>query len=279
MLFRSSLFRTAETWAQSQGMAFLRGPISPSTNHECGLQISAFDSKPFIMMTQNPPYYSKLVDSAGYSKSKDLLAWLLDNRVTFDDRLIRHAHRLQSRSGISIRTLRMDRFNDEIKLIREIYNDAWEKNWGFVPMTEEEFEFMARDMKSILVPELLFIAEVRGEPAAFSLWLPDVNQIMEKIPSGRLLPTGLMKLLWYTKIQKSAMNRGRILTLGVKKKFLHLGLAPLMYLKYYHEAPRLGFPVAECSWILEDNVAMNRGLQQMNATHYKTYRIFEKSLH
>lgn len=273
-----ALFAAVEDWVRERDMTVLRGPMSPSTNHECGMQVSAFETKPFIMMTQNPAYYPELVEKAGFAKAKDLYAWLMDRtRHKFDERLIAKAKKLQQAESITFRHVDMKHFDEEVERILEVYNDAWEKNWGFVPMTDDEFRHMARDMKSILVPELLFIVEVRGEVAGFALWLPDVNQVMEKIPDGKLFPTGLVKLLWHTKVRRT-INRGRILTLGVKKKFRHLGLASLLYLRYYEIAPSLGYPLAECSWILEDNKAMNHGLQLMGGELYKTYRIYDKPI-
>ncbi|MEW6056842.1 MAG: N-acetyltransferase [Bdellovibrionota bacterium] len=272
-----ALFSVVEAWSREQGMNVLRGPMNPSTNHECGLQINAFDTKPFIMMTQNPAYYPELVEKAGFSKAKDLYAWLLDNSRKFDDKLVQNAKRLQESQGIVVRPIDMAKYEEEIEKIIEVYNDAWEKNWGFVPMTNEEFRHMAKDMKPILVPQLVYIVEVRGETAGFSLWLPDLNQVMAKIPDGKLFPAGLIKLLWYTKV-KRIVNRGRILTLGVKKKYRNLGLASLLYLRYYEDAPALGYPLGECSWILEDNAAMNQGLKLMKADLYKTYRIYDKPL-
>lgn len=273
----AALFQVVEEWASKYGMTAIRGPMSPSTNHECGMQLDAFDTKPFIMMTQNPDYYPQLVESIGHQKAKDLFAWLLDNSEVFDERILRRARQLEKSEEIKIRTLNLKDYDREIDRVLEIYNDAWEKNWGFVPMSEAQFRHMADDMKGILIPELLFMVEVRGEPAAFSLWLPDLNQVMEKIPNGKLFPTGLLKLLWHTKVKKT-VNRGRVLTLGVKQKFRNLGLAPLLYLKYYETAPKMGYPLAECSWILEDNKAMNQGLRMMRAKMYKTYRIYEKPL-
>ncbi len=272
-----ALFTVAEEWARKQGMNCLRGPMNPSTNHECGLQVSAFDTKPYIMMTQNPEYYVRLVEQAGYSKAKDLLAWEINGHTApVDPRLVKFAKRLEERQGVTIRTVDMKRFDEEVERILEIYNDAWEKNWGFVPVSDEEFRLLAKDMKGIIVPEMVYIAELKGEPVAFSLWLPDLNMVMEKIPSGRLLPTGFLKLFWYTKINKRYVNRGRVITLGVKHKYRSLGIAPAMYLKYIHDGPRYGYPIAECSWILEDNKPMNEGLKLMGAQHYKTYRIYDK---
>ncbi|MGE4232618.1 MAG: N-acetyltransferase [Bacteriovoracia bacterium] len=273
----NSLFSQVEAWIKSEGMNTLRGPMSPSTNYECGMQIDAFETKPFIMMTQNPPYYPRLVEAAGFGKAKDLYAWIVsdESRSKVDSRLVEKAKRLEQASHVTYRHVDMKNFDAEVERMLEIYNDAWEKNWGFVPMTDEEFRAMAKDMKSIVVPELILMVEVRGEPAGFGVMLPDVNQAMEKVRDGKLFPTGLLKLLWHTKVRKT-VNRGRIPLLGVKKKFRHLGLGSLIYLKYFEVGPKLGYPVAECSWILEDNEAMNLGLKYMNASMYKTYRIYDK---
>lgn len=274
----AALFAKAEDWARAQGMTVLRGPMSPSTNHECGLQISAFDTDPYIMMTQNPPYYQRLVEELGHGKAKDLYAWIVNGHNPVDERLVKFTKRLQERQGVKIRCVDMKNYEAEVERILEIYNDAWERNWGFVPMTDEEFRHMAKDMKAIVVPEMLYIAELKGEPVAFGLFLPDVNMIMRRIPSGRLLPTGLFKILWHTKFSRKLVNRGRVLTLGVKKKYRSYGIAPAMYLRYMSDGVKYGYPSAECSWILEDNKAMNDGLRMMNATHYKTYRIYDKVL-
>lgn len=273
----NALFEIASAWLKSKGMKTMRGPMNPSTNHECGLQISAFETQPYIMMTQNPSYYPTLVDKAGLTKAKDLFAWEVSNECQFDQKILARAEALEKSGDIKWRHVNMKDYDAEVERILEVYNDAWEKNWGFVPMTDEEFRHMAKDMKAIVVPELLYIVEVRGEIAGFGLCLPDVNQVIAKNRSGKLFPTGLISLLWNLKVKKS-YNRGRVLTLGVKKKFQTLGLAPLMYAKYIKDGPKYGVPKAECSWILEDNVPMNKGLQYMNAKMYKTYRIYDKAL-
>jgi len=274
----TALFNSVENWGKQNGMQILRGPVSPSTNYECGLQISAFETQPYIMMTQNPPYYVELVEKNNHFKAKDLNAWLLDGRqAEFHSRLLSKAKQAEKQESITFRHLDMKRFDEEVENILKIYNDAWEKNWGFVPMSDAEFRQMAKEMKSIVVPELIFIVEVNGEIAGFSLWLPDLNQVMAKIRNGNLFPTGLFKLIWHTKIKKS-VTQGRILTLGIRKKFQALQLGPMMYLRYLELAPKLGYPLCECSWILEDNKAMNFGLKLMGAKNYKTYRVYDKSL-
>ncbi len=273
-----ALFQTVEQWVKIHTMNVLQGPMNPSTNYECGLQISAFDTKPFVMMTQNPPYYADLIETAGYSKAKDLHAWLLDQReAAFDKRLLARAEASAEEENITFRHLDMKRYDEEVANIFAIYNEAWEKNWGFVPMSDAEFRLFAKEMKAIIIPEFILIVEVDGKLAGFGAWLPDINQILTKIRNGRLLPTGLFKLLWHLKVKKS-INQGRIPILGVRKEYQSLQLGPLLYLKYLQLAAQYGYHVCECSWILEDNKAMNFGLKLMGAKKYKAYRIYEKLL-
>lgn len=273
-----ALFAAVEEWGIAQGIKTFRGPVNPSTNYECGMQISAFDTQPYIMMPQNPAYYPQLVEAEGYIKAKDLDAWLLDNKKEgFHPRLLSKAENFSKMHDITIRPVDLKRFDQEIENIFVTYNDAWEKNWGFIPMDKDEFIFLAKEMKAILTPESVFIVEVAGEVAAFGIWLPDINQILKRIPNGKLFPTGIFKLLWYTKVKK-IINRGRIVTLGIRKKFSHLKLGSLLYTKYSQMLPAAGYPTAECSWILEDNRSMRTALRLMNADQYKTYRIYEKTL-
>jgi len=268
-------------WGKGRGMTALRGPVNLSTNHECGLLVEGFDDAPTVMTTYNPPYYRKLLEHWGLAKSKDLLSYIIDSRTTkFSDRLLAHAEKLKQGGQVTFRPIRMKDFEKEISTILEIYNDAWEKNWGFVPMTPEEFRHMAKDMKSILDPNLLLIAEVRGEAAAFALALPDVNQALKRIPDGKLLPLGLMRLLWNLKGpgKKKTLNRCRVITLGIKKKYQQIGIGPVLYLEYLKRGPAAGYPAGEASWILEDNIPMNRALEQMCGKRTKVHRIYDKAL-
>ncbi|MBC7386778.1 MAG: N-acetyltransferase [Cryobacterium sp.] len=268
-------------WGKGRGMKTLRGPVSPSTNHECGLLVEGFDDPASVMTTYNPPYYATLFEKFGLTKAKDLLSYIIDSRVAkFSDRLLAHAEKMKQAGSVQFRTVRMNEFDKEIAIILDIYNDAWEKNWGFVPMTPEEFRHMAKDMKAILDPSLLLIAEVRGEPVAFSLALPDVNQAQKTVKNGKLLPFGLIKLLWNLKGpgKKKTMDRCRILTLGIKRKYQTLGIGPVLYLEYLKRAPAAGYPAGEASWILEDNVAMNRALVHMSGKPTKVHRIYDRAL-
>ena len=268
-------------WARSKGMKTLRGPMNPSTNHECGLLVEGFNDPPTVMMTYNPPYYAKLLESWGLTKAKDLLAYDVDGRkVKFSEKLMAQAERLKQGGNVTFRKVNMKKFEQEVDMILEIYNDAWEKNWGFVPMEPEEFRHMAKDMKAIVDPELLLIAEVRGKPAAFALTLPDVNQAIVKVRDGELFPTGLIKLLWNLKGpgRKKTINRCRILTLGIKKAYREYGIGPLLYSEYLKRGPGNGYPVGEASWILEDNKPMNKALQHMCGERTKVYRIYDRTL-
>lgn len=277
----NALLDEVARWGKSKGMTTLRGPMNPSTNHECGLLVEGFDNPPAVMMTYNPPYYGKLLEGWGLAKSKDLLAYEIDKRKSkMADRLLAQAERLRAGGRVTFRSIDMKNFDKELAVVQDIYNDAWEKNWGFVPMDPEEFHHMAKDMKLILDPRLVLIAEVAGEPAGFSLTLPDVNQVFKKVPDGKLLPTGLFKLLWNLKGpgRKKTVNRCRILTLGVKKKFAQAGIGPLLYAEYFKRGPELGYSVGEASWILEDNIPMNKALKLMAGERTKAYRIYDKAL-
>jgi GNAT superfamily N-acetyltransferase len=275
------LFDEVAKWARERGMKILRGPMNPSTNHECGLLVEGFNLSPQVMMTYNPPYYARQIEALGFHKAKDLYAYDIDGRkVKFSDRLIAHSERLKKRGAVTFRPVNMKKFEEEVKMILEIYNDAWESNWGFVPMDDEEFQHLAKDMKMIVDPELLLIAEVRGEPAAFALTLPDVNQVFHKVHDGKLFPFGIFKLLWNLKGpgRRKTINRCRILTLGIKKKFQQVGIGPLLYTEYLRRGPALGYPVGEASWILEDNLPMNKALELMGSERTKTYRIYDRAL-
>ena len=268
-------------WAKTKGMNTVRGPMNPSTNHECGLLVEGFDDPPTVMMTYNPPYYAKLLENWGLTKAKDLLAYDIDSRkVKFSERLLAQAERLKKKGSVTFRPVDMKHFDQEVDKILEIYNDAWEKNWGFVPMDAEEFHHMAKDMKMIVDPELLLIAEVKGQPVAFALTLPDVNQVFKKIPNGKLNPVSIAKMLWHLKGpgKKKAMNRCRILTLGIKKAYREYGIGPLLYSEYLRRGPANGYPTGEASWILEDNKAMNRALAMMCGERTKVYRIYDRAL-
>lgn len=268
----NALLSTAEEWLRARAMQAMRGPMNFSTNEECGLLVDGFDTAPMIMMTHNPPYYERLLEGAGLRRAKEMYAYLLAD-IREPDRLMRGVTRLAERSPALVRPIRMKELKREIERVREVYNSAWERNWGFVPMTEAEFDDMARQMKQIVDPELCLIAEVDGEPVGFALALPDFNQAIRHT-DGRLLPFGIVKLLWHAR----RIDQVRVITLGVKPEYRRHGLDAMMMLRQYRRALELGYRRSEASWILEDNLPMRRILERLGWDIYKTYRIYEKSL-
>jgi len=269
-----ALLETAEAWLRERGMERVYGPESFSTNEESGLGllVDGFDKPPVIMTAHTPPYYPKLVEGAGYVKAKDLLAYWLDDQRP-PERLVRGVERLRQAERVELRTLNLKDFAGEVARIKEIYNSAWERNWGFVPMTDAEFDHLARQLRPVVNPRLCAIAEVDGEPVGFALALPDFNQALKHV-NGRLFPFGIFKLLWYQR----KIDTLRVLTLGLKPGYRKKGIDAMLYLHIFREGVAAGFKQAECSWILEDNWDMRRGLERMGARVYKTYRIYEKSL-
>lgn len=274
-----ALFDHVRTWAKGYGMTKLRGPMNPSTNHECGLLVEGYETSPSIMCTHNPRYYEKLVEGVGMAKAKDLHAYWVPAQLSgISPKLLGQVERIKTKAGVTFRRINMRDFDNEITRIMDIYNDAWEMNWGFVPMNEEEFRHMAKDMKLVIDPAFVFFMEVGGVPAGFTLSLPDANQVFKKIPNGRLFPTGIAKLLWGLKVKKD-YNAVRIITLGIKKKYRPLGLGAMMYLESFQEAIRQKLAGGEASWILEDNLPMVGALlEHMSAKRTKVWRIYEAPL-
>jgi hypothetical protein len=270
----SALLGSAEAWARNQGMIQLRGPMNYSTNDTVGLLVEGFDSPPFIMMTHNPSYYADLIESAGYAKAMDLYAWFLQTEKGLNPKIMRVGERVLKEGGIQVRPINMKKFPEEVETIRQIYNDAWSNNWGFVPMTDAEFNHMAKDMKSIVDPRILLIAEKSGEPVAFSLALPDFNQALKKI-NGRLFPFGLPKLLYHSR----NIHRVRVLALGIRKKVQNWnGLGAALYYESFRRGVEAGYRSCEFSWTLETNDLINRSMKLFGANVYKRYRIYDKKL-
>ena len=265
-----ALLQRAKRWVFDRGAKFLRGPVNPSTNYECGTLVEGFDSDPMVMMPYNPEYYPVLLERTGLRKSKDLWAWL-SNANTIDIKKIdRVADKAVSGNGVKVRPIDMKNFDADVENVWNIYNSAWERNWGFIPMSKEEFKLQGKEMKQILKPDLVLIGEVEGRVVGFALALPDINQAL-KPAQGKLIPTGLIKILYYQRLVKSV----RVLALGVVEEYRASGLAAGFYATLVRNARKLGYGDCEMSWILEDNVLMNRSLEVMGAKRYKTYRIYE----
>jgi len=265
----SALFDAAAAWLRARGLTVMRGPANFSVNEDCGLLVSGFDTPPFVMMPHNPQWYAELIETYGFTKAKDLLAYWHDTPES-PERITRLAHKLAERHGITVRPLDMKRFSDEVERVRVLYNTAWEKNWGAVPMTKEEIDHMAKQLKPVVVPEMVVFAEIRGETVGFGLALPDLNVALKHM-NGRLLPFGWAKALWYSR----SIDRGRVLTLGVLPEHRRSGAAELMYVAILGAAKKRGITRGESSWILEDNMLMRRALENMGTRVYKTYRLYD----
>ena len=265
-----ALLSAARKWVFDKGAEFIRGPVNPSTNYECGMLVEGFDSDPMVMMTYNPRYYPALMEQAGLRKAKDLYAYLSDANTIEMKKIDRVADKVLKTTGVRVRPINMKDFDAEVARVWEVYGAAWARNWGFIPMSREEFALMGKEMKMILKPELVLIGEVGDRVVGFALALPDVNQAL-KPARGRLLPTGLLKILYYQRLIKSV----RVLALGVVEEYRPSGLAAGFYATLVRNARKLGFGQTEMSWILEDNVLMNRSLEVMGAKRYKTYRIYD----
>lgn len=270
------LLKGASEWLTDKGLTKIWGPANPTTNDVCGVLVDGFDRPPVAMMPYNAPYYNELFSNAGFHKKTDLLAYEL-NVSEANDRSVRLIETLENRlqrSGITIRKVDIKNFKQEVPKIREVYNKAWDKNLGFVPMTDGEFDFLARDLKMILDPNYCLVAEKEGTIVGFVVAIPDINQILIKMKRGRLLPTGLFKLLF----QKKNITRLRVLTLGVLEGYRKMGIEACLYGHIIKNTYGTKITGGECSWMLEDNYLMNHAIEQINAKLYKRYRLFEKDL-
>ncbi|ERJ61037.1 hypothetical protein [Sphingobacterium paucimobilis] len=272
----NGLFDAALGWIREKGGNNIVGPINLSTNETCGLLVDGFDMPPMAMMPYNSPYYLDLISNYGFDKKVDLLAYNVRTE-TASTRAVQLMDRLEERlgrSGIKLRTINLKDFKSEAAKIREVYNKAWDKNLGFVPMTDEEFDYIAKDLKMIVDPRFCIIAEKGEEIIGFAVGIPNVNEIQINIKRGRLLPTGIFKLLFGKKNIKSL----RVLMLGVLEGYRKLGIEACLYGRIIRNAKPAGIRGAECSWMLETNYLMNHAIEQINGELYKRYRLYEKAI-
>lgn len=269
----NALFDAARKWLKEKGVTAILGPASPSVNDEYGLLVDGFDKPPMILMAYNPAYYQRLVEGYGFAKAKDLWAYYLHSEKVFTGKFLRVAELLKKREGLVIRTLNMKDYDNEVTIIREMYNKGWEGNWGEVPMTEEEFRYVAKDLKAIVDPELVIIAEVKGKPVGFGLSLPDLNVVLKDNKKGYLIPALVRMLLF-----KKRIDAIRIVILGVVPEYRNSGIGAVLFYETGKRSVKQGFPHGEASWVLEDNVMMNRGAEMMSGDRYKTYRVYQMSL-
>lgn len=270
-----SLIAAASEYLKAQGMTSIQGPMNPGTNYECGLLVDKFDDAPQVMMTYNPAYYETLLTNMGFVKAMDLLAYNFNPALTLPKLILDIAERAEKKTKVTYRSVDLKNWKAELEIIFDIYNSAWESNWGFVPMSKEEFTHTAKDMKSIINPELIQYALVDGVHAGFILTIPDLNQIFKQIPSGNLGPMAIYKLL----TAKKRITRARVIMMGIKKEYRKMGLETLLYKNTQlalHKNPRI--QNVELSWILESNLEMNKPLIRMSGEAYKRYRLVEKAL-
>jgi GNAT superfamily N-acetyltransferase len=274
----NALLEAAAGWCRTLGHDVLRGPASFSVNDECGLLVDGFDTPPALMMPHNPPYYVGLLEGAGFVKAKDLWVYQGGSEkgyVPVPERLARATEMIRQRQGITLRALNMNDFEGEVERIKELYNSAWEKNWGFVPMTEHEIDHLAEQFKPVVIPELVPMAEKDGKLIGFGIALPDLNVIFRTNRSGRLFPM-IIRLLWAIKMKR--IRRARILLLGVVPAYQAKGVDAMLYHWIWTKSGERGIYWGEAGWILEDNPAMNAGLEKMTFRVYKTYRLYDRPL-
>ena len=269
------LFETVSSWTRQAGLKRMLGPMNPTTNDECGLLIEGFDSPPVLMMTYNPRYYVLLVEAAGFRKTKDLLAFHMDLAKIPIDRLSRIADKVKRRNPeVVLRPVRRKTVQQDIAKVKEVYNAAWEANWGFVPMTDAEMDFLAARLKPLLMEGITWLAEVGTEPVGFLLALPDYNVPLKPL-KGRLLTPKVLGFIPYL-LGWKVLPRTRTVILGVKEKYRTKGLESAMLIEGLKVAFEAGIRESEASWILEDNIRMCRMLEAIGGRPYKTYRIYEK---
>ena len=268
------LLASAADWLKRHGMEKMAGPMNPSTNDECGLLIEGFDDPPCLMMTYNPRYYPSLLEGFGLRKRMDLYAYFAEESSFHLDRLDRITERLRKREPqLHIRPIDLRHLDEELKIVKEIYNQAWSKNWGFVPLTDEEINLLAKELKPLVVPDLVLFAYWGEEPVGFSVSLPDYNEVLKHL-NGKIGLLGMFKFLYYSK----KIKKIRVMLLGVKHSFQKKGVEGLLYIETFKRGNRKGYHQAECSWILEENVLMQHGIEAMGGKRYKTYRIYEMPL-
>lgn len=273
----SVLFDAVFRWARSRGLARVLGPMNPTTNDECGLLVDGFDSRPVMMMTYNPRYYLPLVEGAGFRKARDLLAFHIDLAHSPMERLGKIARKVRERHpeltfrAVSPRSLRMD-----LDKVKEVYNAAWSGNWGFVPMTDPEMEFMAGRLVPLFQEGFVWLAETPKEPVGFLLAMPDYNVAFQPL-RGRLLTPRFLGFLPYL-FRWRRPQLARVITLGVKDGYRGRGLESVMLWEGLTVGTRYGYREAEASWILEDNLPMRRVLEVFGARAYKTYRLYERAV-
>jgi hypothetical protein len=273
-----ALLQAAEDWCRLQGMNVIRGPLNFSTNDEVGMLIEGFDRSPMIMMTHNPRYYPGLIECHGYVKAMDVFAWICEIESTLAEapqKLYRVSKRAMEKQGLRVRKIDMRHLDSEVEKIKAAYNGAWQKNWGFVPLTDHEIDHLLKSLKPMVDPNLIFIAETAdGRPAGVSLSMPDLHQALRRSGGGHMWPLGLPKFL----LARRHIDQVRLMIMGMIEEYRGRGADAVFYLETAQEALKRGYKYLEGSWILETNTMMNTIIERLGGTKYKIYRIYEKPL-
>jgi GNAT superfamily N-acetyltransferase len=270
----AALFDTGADWLRRRGRSEIMGPIDYSTNYVCGLLIDGFQHPPTVLTAHNPPYYARLIEACGFEKVKDWYAWWFDPDNAPVSRLRRLVDARARKTSVKIRPIDLRRSTDESHRLSSVFNEAWKNNWGFVPFTEAEAKHMATEIRPIIDPRMTLIAEIDNAPVAFVICVPDINVALQRM-NGRLtrfgLPIGLIKLLYYRRKIRTA----RFIALGVVEKYRRAGIAERLVLQVMEEGASRGI-TGELSMTLEDNTMINRFIEAVGATKYKTYRIYRR---
>ncbi len=265
------LFSEVKNWLKLRGIEKFAGPMNPSTNDEIGFLCENFNEPPKITMPYNPPYYLELTEKAGLKKAKELYAYDMDVSKGPLERLERIASITYKKNpGLKVRKFSLDDYENDIKRALSIYNEAWERNWGFVPWTEKEFYTMAHRLKDLLLLDTTLIAEINDKPVGMLIAVPDYNFILKKI-NGRFTPLGILKFIYY----RNRLKEMRLMIMGVIKQYRQKGIEGLMYYEGLKNTQKLGYNKCEFSWVLEDNIMTQRAAEMMGGKLYKKYRVYE----
>lgn len=268
----NALLDKAYNWLKEKGLESMRGPANFSSNDVYGMLVEPFDVSPMLMMPYNPPYYLTLLENYGMEKAKDLLAYKITyNEMGKAEKLFRVGELAKKRAKFHVRPVNMKDFKNELNRFKDIYNAAWEPNWGFVPLTDDEINHMAADLKPLVEPSIVLFGEIDGEVVAAVLCMLDYNYIFKQM-NGRLLPFNFLKLF----TQKKKIRKLRIITLGIKPEFQKRGLDAVLYKEVWERGAVMDIKEGEAGWVLEDNIMMNKGAEMMNAEASKRYRLYEK---
>jgi hypothetical protein len=274
----TALIDAAADWLRRRGMKKMRGPLSLYINEEVGILVDGFDRPPVVMMAHSRPYQAQLAEAAGLTKEKDLYAWYYE-KGEFPARVIKAWEQIKAMPEVRLRSIDTKRMDDEIRNVMEIYNDAWQGKWGMVPALPEEVEKVAKDLKLLIDEDLAFIAEVDGRAVGMCIMLPNLNEAIADL-NGKLLPTGIFKLLWRLKVKHPVSTR--LMMLGIRSELRHVkkygGLSAAMYVEVAKRGIAKGYVWGELSWTREDDAPINVGIKAMGAKMYKRYRVFEKTI-